>query len=237
MKLYGSGIWGKPFPSRGVLVMLELQNVNASYGQAQVLFNVSLSVQSGHLMLIRGLNGAGKSSLLKTIMGLMPQSNGHIFWQGEAIQGLAPHERSQKGLGYVPEDRRLFTALTVKQNLEIAIPRVQRALPNGQAGLQLADVLDLFPALVGMLHRPASQMSGGEQQMLALGRTLMTQANLLILDEPCEGIAPVLVQAMARALERLKQQGLTLLVAEQNQTLAAMADQVLTLAGGSLQDG
>jgi branched-chain amino acid transport system ATP-binding protein len=140
-------------------------------------------------------------------------------------------------LGYVPEDRRLFTALTVKQNLEIAIPRVQRALPNGQAGLQLADVLDLFPALVGMLHRPASQMSGGEQQMLALGRTLMTQANLLILDEPCEGIAPVLVQAMARALERLKQQGLTLLVAEQNQTLAAMADQVLTLAGGSLQDG
>jgi branched-chain amino acid transport system ATP-binding protein len=188
-------------------------------------------------MLIRGLNGAGKSSLLKTIMGLVPQSNGHIFWQGEAIQGLAPYERSQKGLGYVPEDRRLFTALTVKQNLEIAIPRVQRALPNGQAGLQLADVLDLFPALVGTLHRPASQMSGGEQQMLALGRTLMTQANLLILDEPCEGIAPVLVQAMARALERLKQQGLTLLVAEQNQTLAAMADQVLTLAGGSLQDG
>jgi branched-chain amino acid transport system ATP-binding protein len=217
--------------------MLELQNVNASYGQAQVLFNVSLSVQRGHLMLIRGLNGAGKSSLLKTIMGLMPQSNGSIFWQGEALHGLAPHERSQKGLGYVPEDRRLFTALTVKQNLEIAIPRVQSTLPKGQAGLQLADVLDLFPALAAMLHRPASQMSGGEQQMLAMGRTLMTQANVLILDEPCEGIAPVLVQAMARALERLKQQGLTLLVAEQNQTLADMADQVLTLAGGSLQDG
>jgi branched-chain amino acid transport system ATP-binding protein len=126
--------------------------------------------------------------------------------------------------------------LTVKQNLEIAVPRLQRKLPNGQAGLQLADVLDLFPALASMLDRPASQMSGGEQQMLAMGRTLMTQADLLILDEPCEGIAPVLVQAMARALERLKHQGLTLLVAEQNQTLSAMADQVMILAGGVIQD-
>ena len=205
--------------------MLELQNVNASYGQAQVLFNVSLAVKSGNLLLIRGLNGAGKSSLLKAIMGLMPQATGQIFWQGEALHALAPHEH-----------RRLFSALTVKQNLEIAIPRLQRKLPNGQAGLQLTDVLDLFPALAGMLNRPASQMSGGEQQMLAMGRTLMTQAHLLILDEPCEGIAPVLVQAMARALERLKQQGLTMLVAEQNQTLADMADQVLTLAGGSLQN-
>jgi branched-chain amino acid transport system ATP-binding protein len=126
--------------------------------------------------------------------------------------------------------------LTVKQNLEIAVPRLQRKLPNGQAGLQLADVLDLFPTLANMLDRPASQMSGGEQQMLAMGRTLMTQADLLILDEPCEGIAPVLVQAMARALERLKHQGLTLLVAEQNQTLSAMADQVMILAGGVIQD-
>lgn len=216
--------------------MLELQNVNASYGQAQVLFNVSLTVKNGNLLLIRGLNGAGKSSLLKSIMGLMPQATGQIFWQGEALHALAPYERSQKGLGYVAEDRRLFSALTVKQNLEIAIPHLQRKLPNGQAGLQLSDVLDLFPALAGMLNRPASQMSGGEQQMLAMGRTLMTQAHLLILDEPCEGIAPVLVLAMARALERLKQQGLTLLVAEQNQTLADMADQVLTMAGGSLQD-
>jgi branched-chain amino acid transport system ATP-binding protein len=236
MMWFGSDIWGKAFPSKRGLSVLELQNVNASYGQAQVLFNVSLAVKSGNLLLIRGLNGAGKSSLLKAIMGLMPQATGQIFWQGEALHALAPHERSQKGLGYVPEDRRLFSALTVKQNLEIAIPRLQRKLPNGQAGLQLTDVLDLFPALAGMLNRPASQMSGGEQQMLAMGRTLMTQAHLLILDEPCEGIAPVLVQAMARALERLKQQGLTLLVAEQNQTLADMADQVLTLAGGSLQN-
>jgi branched-chain amino acid transport system ATP-binding protein len=216
--------------------MLELKNINASYGQAQVLFDVSLSIPRGHLLLIRGLNGAGKSSLLKTIMGLMPQSNGEIFWMGSALHSLAPHERSQKGLGYVPEDRRLFSALTVKQNLEIAVPRLQRKLPNGQAGLQLADVLDLFPALASMLDRPASQMSGGEQQMLAMGRTLMTQADLLILDEPCEGLAPVLVQAMARALERLKHQGLTLLVAEQNQTLSAMADQVMILAGGVIQD-
>ena len=236
MRSSARDIWAKPFLFNKALCMFELKNINASYGQAQVLFDVSLAIPRGHLLLIRGLNGAGKSSLLKTIMGLMPQSNGEIFWNGSALHSLAPHERSLKGLGYVPEDRRLFSALTVQQNLEIAIPRLQRKLPNGQAGLQLADVLDLFPALANMLDRPASQMSGGEQQMLAMGRTLMTQADLLILDEPCEGIAPVLVQAMARALERLKQQGLTLLVAEQNQTLSNMADQVMVLAGGVIQD-
>ena len=216
--------------------MLELQNLNASYGQAQVLFNVSLTVPRGNLLLIRGLNGAGKTSLLKAIMGLMPQSTGHLFWQGAALHGLSPHERSQMGLGYVPEDRRLFSALTVRQNLEIAIPSQSKPKPHGQPGLKLQEVLDLFPSLAKMLKRPAAQMSGGEQQMLAIGRTLMTQSNVLILDEPCEGIAPVLVQAIARALALLKSQGYTFLIAEQNQTLSAIADKVVTLSGGVLQD-
>lgn len=216
--------------------MLEIQNLNASYGQAQVLFNVSLLVPRGNMLLIRGLNGAGKSSLLKAVMGLMPQSTGNLLWQGQALHSLKPHERSLKGLGYVPEDRRLFSALTVRQNLEIATPNQPKHRPHGQPGLQLQEVLELFPSLSSMLERPAAQMSGGEQQMLAIGRTLMTQADVLILDEPCEGIAPILVLAIARALAALKSQGYTFLIAEQNQTLTGMADKVLTLSGGVIQD-
>ena len=216
--------------------MLEIQNLNASYGQAQVLFNVSLLVPRGHMLLIRGLNGAGKSSLLKAVMGLMPQSTGNLLWQGQALHSLKPHERSLKGLGYVPEDRRLFSALTVRQNLEIATPNQPKHRPHGQPGLQLQEVLELFPSLSSMLERPAAQMSGGEQQILAIGRTLMTQADLLILDEPCEGIAPILVLAIARALAALKSQGYTFLIAEQNQTLTGLADKVLTLSGGVIQD-
>jgi branched-chain amino acid transport system ATP-binding protein len=216
--------------------VLEIQNLNASYGQAQVLFNVSFVVPRGNMLLIRGLNGAGKSSLLKAIMGLMPQSTGNLLWQGQALHSLKPHERSLKGLGYVPEDRRLFSALTVRQNLEIATPNQPKHRPHGQPGLQLQEVLELFPSLSSMLERPASQMSGGEQQMLAIGRTLMTQADVLILDEPCEGIAPILVLAIARALAALKAQGYTFLIAEQNQTLTGMADKVMTLSGGVIQD-
>jgi len=216
--------------------VLEIQNLNASYGQAQVLFNVSLLVPRGHMLLIRGLNGAGKSSLLKAVMGLMPQSTGNLLWQGQALHSLKPHERSLKGLGYVPEDRRLFSALTVRQNLEIATPNQPKHRPHGQPGLQLQEVLELFPSLSSMLERPAAQMSGGEQQMLAIGRTLMTQADVLILDEPCEGIAPILVLAIARALAALKAQGYTFLIAEQNQTLSGMADKVMTLSGGVIQD-
>jgi len=216
--------------------VLEIQNLSASYGQAQVLFNVSLLVPRGNMLLIRGLNGAGKSSLLKAIMGLMPQSTGNVLWQGQALHSLKPHERSLKGLGYVPEDRRLFSALTVRQNLEIATPNQPKHRPHGQHGLQLQEVLELFPSLSSMLERPAAQMSGGEQQMLAIGRTLMTQADVLILDEPCEGIAPILVLAIARALAALKAQGYTFLIAEQNQTLTGLADKVLTLSGGVIQD-
>lgn len=216
--------------------MLEIQNLNASYGQAQVLFNVSLLVPRGNMLLIRGLNGAGKSSLLKAVMGLMPQSTGNVLWQGQALHSLKPHERSLKGLGYVPEDRRLFSALTVRQNLEIATPNQPKHRPHGQPGLQLQEVLELFPSLSSMLERPAAQMSGGEQQMLAIGRTLMTQADVLILDEPCEGIAPILVLAIARALAALKSQGYTFLIAEQNQTLTGLADKELTLSGGVIQD-
>ena len=217
--------------------MLEVRHLNASYGQAQVLFDVSLSVPLGSMVLIQGLNGAGKSTLLKSIMGLMNNVTGNVNWQGRALENLPPYARSQMGLGYVPEDRRLFAALTVRQNLEIAVPAPNQAPSQAlTTRLQLQDVLELFPTLGAMLDRPASQMSGGEQQMLALGRTLMTQANVLLLDEPCEGIAPVLVQSIAKALEKLKSQGFTLLIAEQNEILSAMADHVLHMASGHLSE-
>jgi branched-chain amino acid transport system ATP-binding protein len=212
--------------------MLEVCHLNASYGQAQALFDVSFQVPAGQMVLIQGLNGAGKSTLLKSIMGLMASVSGEVLWHGQSLQALQPHQRSALGLGYVPEDRRLFAALTVRQNLEIAMPT--HAHRGDATQLSLDNVLDLFPALRSMLDRPAAQMSGGEQQMLALGRTLMTQARMLLLDEPCEGISPVLVEAIANALDRLKQQGMTLLIAEQNQTLSVMADQVLHLVSGSL---
>lgn len=216
--------------------MLEIRHLNASYGQAQALFNVSMDIQIGSMVLVHGLNGAGKSTLLKSIMGLMPGASGQISWHGQAFEKLAPHERSKKGFGYVPEDRRLFAALTVRQNLEIAMPsQAQKASLHAES-LHLKDVLDLFPSLRGMLDRPASQMSGGEQQMLALGRTLMTQARMLLLDEPCEGISPVLVQSVAQALEKLKKQGFTLLIAEQNQVLSRMADKILRMNSGHLTE-
>ena len=214
--------------------MLELRHLNAHYGQAQALFDISLQVPLGSMVLVQGLNGAGKSTLLKSAMGLMPQVSGQVLWQGEDISGLAPHRRSAKGMGYVPEDRRLFAALTVRQNLEIAVPQNSKVQTAQVSAIGLEDVLNLFPGLRAMLDRPAAQMSGGEQQMLALGRTLMTQAQMLLLDEPCEGIAPVLVQAIAQALAKLKNQGFTLLIAEQNQTLASLADQVLHLSAGAL---
>jgi branched-chain amino acid transport system ATP-binding protein len=209
--------------------MLEVHALSAAYGQVQALFDVSLVVRSGELVVLQGLNGAGKSSLLKAIMGLLPEMQGQVTWQGCPMTHWPPHQRAQAGVGYVPEDRRLFTGLTVRENLMIVAPG-----PPAKSALDLAAVLNLFPALAGMLDRVAAQMSGGEQQMLALGRTLMTGPKILLLDEPCEGIAPVLVEAMRDALLRLKTQGLPMLVAEHNQILAAHADRLLTLVSGRL---
>jgi branched-chain amino acid transport system ATP-binding protein len=209
--------------------MLEVQSLSAAHGQVQALFDVSLTVRSGELVVLQGLNGAGKSSLLKAIMGLMPVSQGSVTWQGRPMTHWPPFQRAQAGVGYVPEDRRLFTGLTVRENLMI----VANGTP-AKSALDLAEVLNLFPALAGMLDRAACQMSGGEQQMLALGRTLMSGPQILLLDEPCEGIAPVLVKAMRDALLLLKIQGLPMLVAEQNHILASHADRLLTLVSGRL---
>ena len=217
--------------------MLEVQRLNAWWGQAQALFEVSLRVGAGELVVLQGLNGAGKSTLLQAIMGLGPRCTATITFPSgsaggspERIDAWPPHRRAQLGLGYVSEDRRLWAGLSVQDNLNLAArgDRATQARNREQ-------VLALFPALQTMLQRPASQMSGGEQQMLAIARTLMTAPRFLLLDEPCEGIAPVLVEAIAQALWQLKEQGMALLVAEQNQVLASRADRVMTLAAGQIK--
>ena len=206
--------------------MLTLQDLTVWYGAAQVLFDVSLQLGAGELLVLQGLNGAGKSTLLQAIMGLGPRSTGVIRFEGRAMTGWPPQQRAQAGLGYVAEGRRLFTGLSVQENLRVAA--------RGDVMATEAWVLDLFPALKTMLRRPAGRMSGGEQQMLAIARTLMTQPRLLLLDEPCEGIAPVLVENIVEALLTLKAHGTALLVAEQNSILASRADRVITLVAGQL---
>ena len=210
--------------------MLEVDHLNAFYGPAQALFGVSLRVHAGEFVVLQGLNGAGKSTLLKALMGLEVSTQGRIAYQSQTgavnLAGWETHRRARAGLGYVAEDRRLFTGLSVLENLQVV------AAP--QADARQSWVLDLFPALKTMLQRPAAHMSGGEQQMLAIARTLMTRPRLLLLDEPCEGIAPVLVEAIRDALLALKRDGMTLLVAEQNQLLAASADRSVRLVAGKV---
>jgi branched-chain amino acid transport system ATP-binding protein len=212
--------------------MLTVEGLNAWYGQAQALFDVSLTVGEGELVVIQGLNGAGKSTLLQSLIGIGPRAQGRITWQNEPIQAWPAHRRAKAGLGFVAEDRRLFTALSVKENLWIAAPSSSNA--QATPAQRFDRVMALFPQLQTMLHRPASQMSGGEQQMLALARTLMTSPRLLLLDEPCEGIAPVLVAAMRDALLQLAREGVAMLVAEQNNILAGHAQRVLVLTSGRM---
>ncbi len=206
--------------------MLEVRHLDAWWGAAQALFAVAIDVKAGELVVLQGLNGAGKSTLLQAIMGSGPRVAGVITYEGQRLDKLPPHQRALAGLGYVAEDRRLFANLSVRENLHIAA--------RGQVARNEEQALGLFPALVPMLSRPASQMSGGEQQMLAIARTLMCEPRLLLLDEPCEGIAPVLVDSIIAALRLLKDQGMPMLVAEQNQTLSRRADRIVTLTAGSV---
>lgn len=206
--------------------MLEVRELCVWYGQAQALFEVSLDVQAGEMVLLQGLNGAGKSTLLRAIMGMNPYQKGVVCYENNSISDWPVHRRAQAGLGYVPEDRRLFPGLSVRDNLLLPLRRPD--VPR------LDRVLSLFPMLSPLLDRPAAQLSGGQQQMLALGRALMTAPHLLLLDEPCEGIAPVLVETITQALCQLKAEGLTLLVAEHHETLWRAADRVLTLTAGQI---
>jgi branched-chain amino acid transport system ATP-binding protein len=206
--------------------LLSVKNLNVWYGAAQALFDVSFEVGRGELVVLQGLNGAGKSTLLQAVMGMSARAIGDINYENTNISSWGSHQRARAGLGYVAEDRRLFTGLTVQENL--------RVVARGRLRDNEAKVLELFPWLRPMLQRKAGQMSGGEQQMLAIARTLMTEPQCLLLDEPFEGISPVLIETIVQALIQLKSQGMPMLVAEQNKLLASRADRVITLVAGQV---
>jgi branched-chain amino acid transport system ATP-binding protein len=209
--------------------MLEVAALDAGYGRAQVLFGVALAVEPGEVVALLGRNGAGKSTTLKALIGLVRRSAGEVRFLGRRIDGLEPHEAARLGLGYVPEERRIFTGLTVAQNLEVG---------RRPGAWDRERVLGLFPALRAMLERPAGRMSGGEQQMLAIARTLMGNPRLLLLDEPSEGLAPVIVEQVARAVLELKAAGIGVLLAEQNRAFTRrVADRSCTLEKGRMRDG
>jgi branched-chain amino acid transport system ATP-binding protein len=190
-------------------VLLEVRDVVAGYGLGQVLHGVSLRVARGEAVALLGRNGAGKSTTLKAIMGLVPVAAGSVVLDGEDLTGAAPYARARRGMGYVPQERRIFPALSVWENLEAG-------RRPGAGGWSLARVLEVFPALAPLLRRAAGTLSGGEQQMLAIGRTLMGSPSLLLLDEPSEGLAPQLVKSLADQVLLLKRNGLSILLSEQN---------------------
>lgn len=191
--------------------MLELQGIHTFYGLSHILFSVSLKVEESRVVCLLGRNGAGKTTTLKSILGLTPPKEGRIRFKGEDVTGKEPYVMVRKGMGYVPDDRRIFADLTVGENLEIAA----RTAP-GRDSWNKSKVHELFPPLAKLDNRRGGLLSGGEQKMLAIARALMGNPDFLLLDEPTEGIAPVLVQAFGRTIERLKEIGLTVLLAEQN---------------------
>jgi branched-chain amino acid transport system ATP-binding protein len=214
--------------------MLEVDQLSGGYGRAQVLFEVRLEVAAGEVVALLGRNGAGKSTTLKTIMGLLPAFGGEVRLDGKRIDRLQPHEVARAGLGYVPEERRIFTDLTVQENLEVG----RRPPQPGVAAWTQERLLALFPALASMLGRRAGLMSGGEQQMLCIARTLAGNPRAILLDEPTEGLAPLVVAQIARAMGELKHAGVTVLLAEQGSQLARrLADRSYTLERGRITHG
>ena len=197
--------------------LLDVQGLNAWYGAAQVVFDAHLQVQRGEVVALVGRNGAGKSSTLKAIMGLMPRRTGRVVFEGHDISQAEPYQAARRGLGYVPEDRRIFTDLTVLENLQLGV-QPARCFADGSPTPQwtLAQVFTLFPNLAEMQQRPANHMSGGEQQMLTVARTLMGNPLMVLLDEPSEGVAPVIVEQMGEMILALKAQGVSVLLSEQN---------------------
>ena len=210
--------------------ILVLEDVHASYGLSQVLFGVSLEVAAGECVCLLGRNGVGKTTTMRSIMGLTPASGGRIEWKGRNVRGLAPYEVANAGIGFVPEDRRIFAELTVWENLDVAARR------GGNGGWSVERVFELFPKLGEISDRQGGFLSGGEQQMLTIARTLMGNPELLLLDEPSEGLAPLVVESLRQRIEDLKRNGLTILLAEQSVAFClALADRVYVLEKGAVR--
>jgi len=204
-------------------VLLQASGLCAWYGAAQILFDVDLQVRKGEVVALMGRNGAGKSTTLKALIGMVEKRRGSVHFMGHDLSRSEPHVAARRGLGFVPEDRRVFTDLTVLENLDVG-RQPPRRWPDGSAAPQWTPerLFQLFPNLGEMPDRPGGRMSGGEQQMLTVARSLMGNPYLLLLDEPSEGVAPLIVEQMAQMILALKQQGVSILLSEQNMHFAAL---------------
>jgi branched-chain amino acid transport system ATP-binding protein len=217
--------------------LLEVHALNAWYGAAHILFDLSFEVGRGEVVALMGRNGAGKSTTIKALMALIARRTGSVRFCGEEISRLRPFEIARRGLGFVPEDRRIFSDLTVRENLDIGRQPPHRFPDGAPAPSWTPDKLfAIFPNLGRMLDRRGAQMSGGEQQMLTVARTLMGNPLLVALDEPSEGVAPVIVEQMAASIVELKKEGLSVLLSEQNIHFAELVcDRVYVLEKGQLR--
>jgi branched-chain amino acid transport system ATP-binding protein len=213
-------------------ILLDVEGLSASYGDAEVLFGLSLQLRAGEVVALVGRNGAGKSTLLKSIMGLVSTRAQRLTFKGHSLLGLPTYRIARLGLGYVPEERRIFTDLTVAENLEVG----RRPARTGYPPWTLERLFGLFPNLAEMQDRRSRQMSGGEQQMLTIARTLMGNPDAILLDEPSEGLAPVIVQMMAQAIRSMKQEGVAVLLSEQNWAFAAgICDRACVIERGEIR--
>jgi len=211
--------------------LLELEDVHAAYGMSQVLFGITLAVEAGEVVGLLGRNGVGKSTTIRSIMGLNRPTRGAVRLRGESLVGKQPFEIARRGVGWVPEDRRIFPELTVWENLDIA------ARPTaGVGGWTIDRVIALFPDLANLRDRKGGFLSGGQQQMLTMARTLMTNPTLLLLDEPSEGLAPLVVETVRRQVASLKAEGLSIVLAEQRlDFVLSLSDRVYILEKGQVQ--
>jgi branched-chain amino acid transport system ATP-binding protein len=214
------------------LATLEIRGLSAGYGRARVLFDIDLDVHPGEVVALLGRNGAGKSTTLKAIMRLVTPSSGRVRFDGRDLGALQPYQVARLGLGYVPEERRIFTDLTVAENLEVGRQPPRAAAPTWSD----EKLFELFPALAALRRRRGSRMSGGEQQMLCIARTLAGNPTAILLDEPSEGLAPVVVEQVGRAIVELKRAGVAVLLAEQNrQFTGRVADRTYVLETGIMR--
>ena len=211
---------------------LAVEGIHTAYGLSRVLFGVSLEVHAGECIALIGRNGVGKTTTMRSIIGLTPPDSGRVMWKGRDIARLGPHRICRMGIGFVPEDRRIFPELTVWENLDIA----RRAGPDGKTTWREEQVFALFPDLAAIRDRRGGVLSGGQQQMLTIARTLMGNPELLLLDEPSEGLAPLIVEQLRQRVAELKATGLSIVLAEQNlQFVMALADRVYILEKGEVR--
>lgn len=210
--------------------MLDIGGVNSFYGKAHILRDIGFEVAAGDVVALLGRNGAGKTTTLKSIMQLVRPASGHVRFAGQNIVGKAPHHVAKLGLGYVPEERRIFTDLTILENLEVG----RQAPRDGYPSWTIDILFDLFPNLKERQSNRGKALSGGEQQMLTIARTLMGNPMFLLLDEPSEGIAPVIAEQMAKTILKIKNEGLTVLISEQNLHFAKLvADRAIIIESGA----